>query len=115
MDDRELAMELVELFLNDVPLRLAALSRSIIELHPDEVFRSAHQLKGSCLTLGASEMARICEQLETAGRSQSVEDLTRLGEALVRGFANVRTELGSSSWHGKFDGAPRNPDSGLAE
>jgi HPt (histidine-containing phosphotransfer) domain-containing protein len=102
MDDSALAAELVELFLSDTPLQLAALSSGIDQSNAEATRRSAHQLKGGCLTIGAGRMAEICEQLETACESHSLDDLSRLGNQLSHEFMQVKNELRDPAWQRKL-------------
>ena len=95
MDDPALAKETIELFLNETPLQLAILSRYVLERNTAAVRRSAHQLKGGCLTVGAGRMADVCEQLETACENESLADLSRLADTLAEEFTEVRKEVDS--------------------
>jgi HPt (histidine-containing phosphotransfer) domain-containing protein len=102
MDDSALAAELIELFLSDTPLQLAALSSGIDQSDAEATRRSAHQLKGGCLTIGAGRMAEICEQLEVACVSHSLGDLSRLGKQLSGEFMQVKNELRDPTWQRKL-------------
>jgi HPt (histidine-containing phosphotransfer) domain-containing protein len=93
MDDRELASELIELFLADTPPQLETLHRCIEEADSEATRRSAHALKGGCLTIGAGRMAEVCQQLELACQGRSFDDLGRLGETLSREFEEAKSQL----------------------
>ncbi|MDQ3709141.1 MAG: response regulator [Actinomycetota bacterium] len=56
-------------FLDEIPVRLAAL-RDAVQVgggHP--LAEAAHQLKGSASNIGATAVAMLCQQLEATGRS----------------------------------------------
>jgi HPt (histidine-containing phosphotransfer) domain-containing protein len=61
--------ELIELFLQDAPVRLGAIREAIAREDWAQVAASAHSLKGSCGSLGAVRMADLCGRLERYGRS----------------------------------------------
>ena len=93
MADPELAIELIELFLSDTPIQLESLRGCVDQSNSEATRRFAHQIKGSCLVIGAERMAHLCEELETAGESQSVEDLPRLSTLVFDEFVNAATQL----------------------
>jgi HPt (histidine-containing phosphotransfer) domain-containing protein len=95
MDDQELANELIELFLIDTPPQLEALSNCIAETDTDAARRSAHTIKGGCLTIGADRMAEVCQQLELACESRALNDLGRLGDLLSQEFREAEKQLRS--------------------
>lgn len=66
--DDDLVAELIDLFLDDAPARLAAVRDAV---HGDDwpaLASAAHGLKGSCGSLGALGMAEVCARLEQLGR-----------------------------------------------
>ena len=101
MDDPGLARETIELFLDETSLQLATLHQHLRESNAEAARRSAHQLKGGCLTVGATQMADICEELESACENRSCHDLSRLAEALAREFLEVKREVHHGPWEGK--------------
>jgi HPt (histidine-containing phosphotransfer) domain-containing protein len=75
--------ELIELFLNDAPPRLAALREAVEAGDARSVERIAHTLNGSSASMGAKRMASLCAQLQEDSASGS-EDLARARELLER-------------------------------
>ena len=67
--DDDLLAELIELFLQDAPVRLGAIREAIAGEDWAQLAASAHSLKGSCGSLGAVRMADLCGRLERYGRS----------------------------------------------
>lgn len=99
--DDDLLAELIDLFLEDAPGRVAGM-RAAIDCEDWTALASfAHSLKGSCGSLGALQMAEVCARLEQHGRTKAprpaAEDLYR---ELERQFAVVcealRRERGST-------------------
>ena len=63
--------EIVELFLEEVPRRLAMLGTAAARGDRDQVARLAHTLAGSADSLGASRLAAACARLEGLVRGQA--------------------------------------------
>jgi PAS domain S-box-containing protein len=85
--------ELIDLYLSDLPGRLAELERAVAAGDAPAVQRAAHTLKGSSANLGARRVATDCEAIERDARSGS---LARAAELLARvqlGAEQVRHAL----------------------
>ena len=78
--DRELLGEIATLFLDDYPLHLAELVSAIERNDAPLVEKSAHALKGSVATFGATSAVQAALLLERAGRAQ---DLTGASQMMV--------------------------------
>jgi CheY-like chemotaxis protein len=63
-----LVRELIDLFFQEAPTRLANLQGGVRDLDPDRVTRAAHAMKGGAGNLGAVRVASLCAQLERQGR-----------------------------------------------
>jgi HPt (histidine-containing phosphotransfer) domain-containing protein len=91
--DTALMREVVGLFLEDCPPRLAAIRRAVEQRDPDALRTEAHALKGAAGNLsatGLAEAARVLEQLAAAKRLDPVEGAWR---ALAAEAAQVLTTL----------------------
>jgi HPt (histidine-containing phosphotransfer) domain-containing protein len=73
------AMELLEVFFNDVPLRLSELSGAVDRRDARTAERVAHLLKGSGRIVGAERFSLLCERAE---RAAQVKDLIAVGALL---------------------------------
>jgi HPt (histidine-containing phosphotransfer) domain-containing protein len=85
--------EIIDLFLKEAGLHLAALHEALAARDARVFERSAHTLKGSCGNLGAQAMSRICSELQSLGH---LADWTRAGEllpGLEEEFKAVKAEL----------------------
>jgi HPt (histidine-containing phosphotransfer) domain-containing protein len=56
--------DLIDLFLADVPSRLAEIRRLATNADAKEIHRNVDALRGWCETLGASEMICVCREME---------------------------------------------------
>ncbi|MDQ1729607.1 MAG: hypothetical protein QOD33_1732 [Pyrinomonadaceae bacterium] len=59
-----LIVELIDLFLADVPCRLSALRASLVLENYPALKRGAHSLRGSSGSLGALRTSALCEEIE---------------------------------------------------
>lgn len=67
--DDDLLGELIDLFLQDAPARLASIRQAVALEDWTAVMAAAHSLRGSCGSLGALHMADLCGRLERYGRN----------------------------------------------
>ena len=93
LGDGELLAELVGLFLEDAPRRLAALRDAVAAGDAHAVERAAHVLKGSCGSMGALGMSGIATKLQRAGASGDLSSATGLIERLEEEYGRVRAGL----------------------
>ena len=70
--------ELLQHFLNELPLQFARLQTAIDQSDAGELYRVAHQLKSSCGSMGALRLAELVRRLERAGRESTLDDATAL-------------------------------------
>ncbi len=91
----ELLGELAVIFLEDVPIRMAAIAAGVEKRDPASLQEAAHALRGSVVNFGAIQAVDAALKLELMGRGC---DLTGVDEA----FADLKvimdklnTELGA--------------------
>lgn len=60
----DLIVELIDLYLEDAPRRVAVMQESLAKRDWLSLKREAHNLRGSSGNLGALQMARICDEIE---------------------------------------------------
>lgn len=89
----ELVVELVEIFLDDLPPRIAALREALEEGDAEAVARCAHTLRGSCANMGALRMNQLASELEGAGGSGDLSKVLPLLEQLEEETEHVRVAL----------------------
>ena len=82
--DAAVVAELIDLFLQDAPARLAQAREALAAGDAAEIGESAHSLKGSARNLRAEQLAKACEALEKMGKTGTLDDVeTLLGQAEV--------------------------------
>lgn len=92
-DDPELFADLVSMFTGDTPARLQAMDDALSAGDADALGKVAHALKSSCGNLGASTLAELCREIESAGRGGDVDSARPLVEASKSHYERVRDAL----------------------
>jgi signal transduction histidine kinase/DNA-binding response OmpR family regulator len=80
--DDALVVELVELFLEDLPARLGAIHQAILEQHAQGLYAAAHALKGAATTLSTDAHAHVAGELEQLGAAGDVIAATAVSDRL---------------------------------
>jgi HPt (histidine-containing phosphotransfer) domain-containing protein len=77
-NDEELLEELLSAYVEDAPLRLAALTRGVEEGDAGAVVTAAHSLKGMTGVIRIEGLEQRALELEMAGRSGNMEKIREL-------------------------------------
>jgi HPt (histidine-containing phosphotransfer) domain-containing protein len=85
--------ELVDTYLGDGQVQVAALRDAAARGAGDDLVRPAHSLKSSSLNVGALALGELCRQLEEDARGGSVADAADRVEAIARAFEDARAAL----------------------
>ena len=89
----DIVQELAEAFQFETPPLLEALRQAVAQGQPEQLKRVAHNLKGSSYNLGARTMAMLSTELETIGKSGTVEGAAELLTRLQQEYQRVRQAL----------------------
>ncbi|MEP6900599.1 MAG: PAS domain S-box protein [Actinomycetota bacterium] len=73
-DSDEIIAELIDIFINDVPVSLSNLQKAFRENDLRQTEKAAHGLKGSCATIGAARAAALCGAIEKNAFSGTLEN-----------------------------------------
>jgi HPt (histidine-containing phosphotransfer) domain-containing protein len=92
-DHDEFLREIVTLFVEDTPQRLAELDRSLAAADAPTFVRAAHSIKGSSANLGALALRAAAEELEHRSAKQGLADVASLVVRVKAEFARTQTEL----------------------
>jgi histidine phosphotransfer protein HptB len=85
----EFVTDLVQTFLADAPLLLAALRGS----HANEIRRAAHTLKSNGATFGATHLSELCRELEEQAKGGDLTGAAALAARIEAEYALVAEEL----------------------
>jgi len=88
-----LVQELIALFQEDVPARIAALHMALGSLDARQTLQEAHQLKGSLASMGLVRFAALASRIEVLAREGHLEQAPPLAEALPAAYAEALLAL----------------------
>jgi len=80
---------LLDTFLADSEERVRLLRQALHSDQSESLRRAAHSFKGSCSNMGATLLAELCQQLESAARNERLEDAPALLASIEREFAII--------------------------
>ena len=85
--------EVLKLFLEEVPPRIARLRNAWQAGNIQEVHRAAHSLKGSAGNIGARRLFEVCRQLDDISKSGDPASAAPLVDAVGVEFGKVESEI----------------------
>jgi HPt (histidine-containing phosphotransfer) domain-containing protein len=91
--DPELLLDLIQMFLDDGPCKVAAVQEGLAKGDFDQAERAAHSLKGSSGNLGAQLLQNVCEEMQLATRQHRLDESRRLAEQLQERFTEAEAAL----------------------
>jgi PAS domain S-box-containing protein len=94
MDDRELARTILDGFLKDIPLQIAALRRDLEAGDLTSATRQAHTIKGASANVGGERLRAAADEMERAGRSGDLQAVTALLAELQAQFYALKMRIG---------------------
>jgi CheY-like chemotaxis protein/HPt (histidine-containing phosphotransfer) domain-containing protein len=95
-DDEEgaiLIAELIDIYLDSAKRELRLIEESARVSNWTYVKAGCHSLRGASATIGAIPIAKLCEQLEAFGQSNTADELEGILAALKNEYANIRMVL----------------------
>ncbi|MCB0181765.1 MAG: response regulator, partial [Anaerolineae bacterium] len=93
--DEEALQEVIEVLLKNLPKKLAALKRGIIDNDAKQVELAAHTLKSDAAFFNQTQLDELCERLERAGHNQQLQGSLDLFEQLEQVWQPIRDALQS--------------------
>lgn len=85
--------EIIGIFLQDTPQRIADLRSSLAAGDVTTFSRAAHSLKGSASNLGANRLSKAAAQLEQQSRQDGLGNVAEQIPVIESEFATAREEL----------------------
>ncbi len=85
--------EILTIYLEDVPQRLADLKSALARGEQPFFTRSAHTIKGSSANVGAREMKHLAEKLEQRSKVEPIATLAPQVVELEQAFARIEVDL----------------------
>lgn len=87
---QSLARDLIQMFVEDTPLRIATAREGVALGDAGAVECAAHSMKGSCAQFGAAAMQRLAREVEVRAQRHELADVPPLLQALDEEFAAYR-------------------------
>lgn len=95
-DDQQTYLEMCELFLRTVPELRSTLCAAASRHDTEVVRRQAHSLRGSCLVVGAVELAQWLHEVERAGAEGNVTEMAARVEQVALALNGLLAEIQSA-------------------
>lgn len=92
-DNDEFLREIIAIFLEDTPNRLAELTQSLAAGDVGVFTRAAHSIKGSSSNVGAVRLRAVAEKLEHTSRKEGLGTVAPTLAELSQEFLSAQTEL----------------------
>ncbi|NEO18458.1 MAG: PAS domain S-box protein [Moorea sp. SIO4A1] len=93
----ECLLGLIEIYLKDTPRLVKNMAQAIIEEDPKAMEIAAHTLKSSSATLGGINLSKLCQKLESLGRSDTITGAAEIFAQLESEYQKVRAGLTESA------------------
>ena len=87
--------EVIKMFLDNMPELIVALDTHIQNDAAAQVFETAHRIKSSCGSIGATGLAESAEIIELTGREGSTENTASQLEVLKAQYLEIKPFLES--------------------
>jgi two-component system, sensor histidine kinase and response regulator len=108
------AIELIDIFLRDSPTAIRQMETAAARYDADTLESTAHTLRGSAGSLGATLLARLCAVIEDKAHSRALQEATHLISQLKAEFSRVAHHLNDAksnlSSPSPADATPHSPD-----
>ena len=91
--DGSFLRELIEIYLQDTPLRLADLDAALSKGDAQALMRAAHTIKGSSSNFGAAKLSHLAREIEVHGKEGNCGPVPPLIPPLKAEYALVAREL----------------------
>jgi HPt (histidine-containing phosphotransfer) domain-containing protein len=92
-NDVQLLAEIIRVFLEDTPGRLANLRAAVIGRDSNQIANGSHSLRGSLSMFGAKAAVEAVQRLEYMGRQREVEFVDEAFSAFEREMSLVTSAL----------------------
>ncbi len=92
-DGDEFLREIIAIYLEDTPQRIAELDQSLAAGDVPKFTRAAHSIKGSSANVGAMTVRAVAEQLEHQSAKQGLDAVTSLIASVKAEFARAQAEF----------------------
>jgi len=92
-NDGQFAREIIETYLEDMPVQLETLAQAIEEGDAEKAANLAHRIKGASANISCEVLREAAGIMETAGRAGDMDGARELFPDLLKKFADIRETL----------------------
>lgn len=92
-DGGSLLSNLIQIYLDQLPVRVEALCNAYRDEDSHAAFKIAHMLKSTSASLGAYHLQALCQKFEDAGRKEHLAETSDLLEDFLAETTKVKTAL----------------------
>jgi FOG: HPt domain len=100
-DDRELAAQVVGVFLNDIPVQLESLDAALKSSDAKTAERVAHSIKGASATVGGERLRQVALECEAFGREKQLDKLGERVPELRAAYEELAQALRDEGFSGE--------------
>ncbi len=91
--DKEIVLEIIDIFINEYPDRITAISESINKKDYDAIKFNSHSIKGVIANFIAPEVEQKARELEIMGSNQNIDGIDEIFAAFKALSAEMVEEL----------------------
>ncbi len=84
--------DFIQVYFSDYEEKEKALQTALQDKNIENVIKIAHALKGSCLSVGAVGLAKMCAEIESAGKKGNYENTVTQYEGLQKIYPAFKKE-----------------------
>ncbi|MGB7445073.1 MAG: response regulator [Coleofasciculaceae cyanobacterium] len=89
----ECLASLIDIYLDETPSLLQKMAWAVTEQEPETIQQIAHTLKSSSASLGATTLSKLCTELESLGKSQTIIGATEIMGKIEAEYEKVKLAL----------------------
>jgi len=91
--DKELLMDLIQIFIDTYPEDLKALHESVLEGDPETIRKNAHRVKGSVSNFGKHKAFHTAKSIEDLAKEGDLTEIPRMCNELVDHLLSLEKEI----------------------
>ncbi|MBD2594749.1 PAS domain S-box protein [Nostoc spongiaeforme FACHB-130] len=91
--DQAALQELLHCYFSEAPKLIQEIQASVVAEDAETLWKTAHKLKSSSASVGATHLSQLCKQLEAKGRSHDFSGCADILSQLQQEYEQVKTEL----------------------
>ncbi len=93
MDDEELAVTLLDVFIEDIPEQIDLLKEYVNSADNEKIERQAHSIKGACVNIGGEVMRLVAYNMEKAAKDGNMDIVKELMVELESQFEQLKKAI----------------------